>query len=202
MQEVIDKENQLGLLGWLLAGDYGRSRTRGYSTKWSISRAEAFGELRRLISKHKVAAEAVSSTGIGPEMIAGDLAEPAFTATLHSPGDVVVMDWSRVTVRGQVNEASAHECDLLLWIRPAVSGLIASSVGALLGLIAIVFGLVMFAAKSEWQSFGIAFGIGLALILIPFGLLLWSIAEGRQNEAELLNRIALCMEAEASPKGL
>jgi hypothetical protein len=134
--------------------------------------------------------------GIGRARVEGEVGEARFTASLYSPSDQAsVTPLSRVSVQGQVNQTSPDECDLLLWIRPGIGGLITSLVGALLGLCVIVFGIVMFAAKAEWKSFGIAFGIGPALALIPFGLLLWSAVEGRTNETDLLNRLALCMKA-------
>ena len=65
----------------------------------------------------------------------------------------------------------------------------ASVAGALLGLLAIIFGISRFAVQTEWESFFIAVGIGLALVLVPCLLTLWAVVEGRENEAELLFEI-------------
>jgi hypothetical protein len=199
IQEILEAERQLGPLEWLVKGDHGLNRTRGYLTIWSVPSDLALSELGNLISNNRLAGEVASSTGVGRERVVGDVVGPRFTATFYSPTEqTTVTPLSRVRVVGQVNARSSDQSDLLLWIRPRLGGLITSVVGALLGLGAIVFGLVMFATKAEWESFSIAVGIGLALGLIPFGLLLWSVVEDRENEVELLARLALCMRSHAA----
>ena len=69
----------------------------------------------------------------------------------------------------------------------------ASIVGALLGLLAILFGIGRFALQTEWESFFIAVGIGLALVLVPCLLTLWAVVEGRKNEADLLSHVGHCI---------
>jgi hypothetical protein len=203
VQEILDTERQLGPLAWLVAGDHGWNRTRGYVTTWSVPGDRALGELRRLITKNKLAAGVASSTGIGRERVVGEVAGERFTASFYSPTEqATITPLSRVRVVGQVNDKPSDECDLLLWIRPGMGGLITLLVGVVLGLGTIAFGLGMFATKTEWESFGIALGIGLALMLIPFCLLLWSVVEGRANEGDLLNRLALCMQSDVAKGGL
>jgi hypothetical protein len=192
MQDVMDAENRLSSIAWLLRGD-GRGRTRSYEFTASAQKDEITGALDAVISERIDAARLTSATGLGSKRAAGSVVDGAFWARLYSPGDAWVADWARVTIGGVVKETAADECWVGLQIRPSLIGIVASMVGLLLGLIAIGVGIAAFAVHSEWRDWGIATGIGLALIGVFLILLAWGVYEGRNNEREFLGLLAPCL---------
>ena len=106
-----------------------------------------------------------------------------------------------MTASGVVEEGDTHEGSIRLQLHPSSGGLVLSVIGLVLGLVSIIIGIVQFAIHSEWQSWGIATGIGLALAAVPLLLLAWAVHEGRNNERELLGLLGPCFEGAPSQLG-
>jgi hypothetical protein len=191
MGDVKRLEHEYGALRWQIEGS-GTSRTRAYEASSSLAVDQAVQNLRNLLSDRAVKASISSSFGIGKEYVVGACDGRQFSAKLYSPAEqTTIAPLSRVLIRGLLSPTErGHR--LNMWIQPGPGGLITTVVGWVLGLGALLFGILRFATHSEWKSLAICCAIAAVLMAAATGLLIWSSHEGRQNEDEVLDRLAEC----------
>jgi hypothetical protein len=192
MGDIREAEQSYGAWRWLIAG-HDLSRTRVYEVSSPVALDTAVMAFQNSLSNRVASASLASSVGIGKEHIIGFCNGEQLSARLFSPADqATVAPMSRVRMRGELAPTTSGGHRLTLSIQPGVGGLVTALIGCLLGFGAILFGVLRFGLRSEWKSFLVCGGVGLLLILIPCGLLVWSSFEGRRNENLLLNKLAEC----------
>lgn len=188
MEGVRLTEDGLDNIQWLVKGSQGRLRTRTYNTESLIEPTELLLRLKGVVARKELGSF-VSSWGVGYETVGGSVDETGFVAQFFSPGDVMVVPWTRATVSGTVTRRQEGGSHVGVRVHPGVGGFWVWTTATSIGLAALLFGVFQFATRHWWESFGIAAAISLVLIVVPPLLLWWGVYEGRNNERRLLDLI-------------